>query len=106
MPMTMIVTRNAPDRTRGFLGSCMCEIAPGVYTAPRMSKGVRERVMTVIESWHRLGSEEGYVVTWPDASAPGGQAFHFVGTPTIELWDHDGVFLTRHRHDAGPEVPF
>lgn len=106
MPMTMIVTRNAPERTRGFLSSCMCEIASGVYTSPRMSKAVRERVIAVLESWHRLGSDAGYVVTWPDATSPGGQAFWFIGTPATELWEHDGVFLTRHRHSVDSDVPF
>lgn len=106
MPMTMIVTRNAPDRTRGFLASCMCEIAPGVYTSPRMSKGVRVRVTDVLESWYRLGSSEGYIVTWPDSTAPGGQAFFFLGLPSTELLDHDGVFLARHRQPPEPDVPF
>ena len=35
--MVVIVTRDVADRFRGFLASCMLEIAPGVYTAPRMS---------------------------------------------------------------------
>lgn len=34
MPMTVVVTRDVPDRFRGFLVSVMLEIAPGVYTAP------------------------------------------------------------------------
>ena len=43
MPMCVIVTRDVPSRFRGFLGSCMLEIAPGVYTQPDMSAAVRER---------------------------------------------------------------
>ncbi|MEO0813153.1 MAG: type I-E CRISPR-associated endoribonuclease Cas2e, partial [Myxococcota bacterium] len=38
--MTVIVTRNVPMRFRGFLASCMLEIAPGVYTSPGMNRGV------------------------------------------------------------------
>ena len=106
MPMTLIVTRNAPDRARGFLASCMCEVAPGVYTAPRMTKGVRERVVGVLHSWYRLGSDEGYVVTWPDNAAVGGQAFEFIGSQRVELWDHAGIFLTRRPPADDPEVPF
>ena len=34
MPMCVIVTRDVPARFRGFLASCMLEIAPGVYTQP------------------------------------------------------------------------
>ena len=51
MPMTVVVTNNVPNRFRGFLASCMCEIAPGGYTAPRLTKAVRERVWAVLESW-------------------------------------------------------
>ena len=51
MDMTVVVTRNAPERYRGFLASCMLEIAPGVYTSPRMSDGVRERVWEVCLEW-------------------------------------------------------
>lgn len=47
MPMTMVVTRDVEARYRGFLTSTMLEIAPGVYVAPRLSKGVRERVWAV-----------------------------------------------------------
>ena len=47
--MTVIVTVNVDARYRGFLASAMLEIAPGVYTAPRMTSGIRERV------WGRAG---------------------------------------------------
>ena len=49
MPMCVIVTRDVPSRFRGFLASCMLEIAPGVYTQPDMSASVRERVWTVLK---------------------------------------------------------
>ena len=42
--MTVVVTRNVPGRYRGFLASCMLEVAPGVYTNPGMTRAVRERV--------------------------------------------------------------
>ena len=48
MPMCVIVTRDVPARFRGFLASCMLEIAPGVYTQPDMSASVRERAWTVL----------------------------------------------------------
>ena len=51
MPMCVIVTRDVPARFRGFLASCMLEIAPGVYTQPDMSVSVRERVWTVLSDW-------------------------------------------------------
>jgi CRISPR-associated endoribonuclease Cas2 subtype I-E len=41
MPMTVIVTRDEPARTRGFLASIIPEPAPGLYTAADLTKGVR-----------------------------------------------------------------
>ena len=34
MPLTLVVTRDVADRYRGFLGSVMPEVAPGVYRIP------------------------------------------------------------------------
>jgi CRISPR-associated protein Cas2 len=39
MPMTVVVTRDVEDRYRGFLSSVMLELAPGVYTGPRLGRG-------------------------------------------------------------------
>ena len=50
MPLCIVVTRDVEMRYRGFLGSVMLELAPGVYAGPRMSKGVRERVWDVLSS--------------------------------------------------------
>ena len=95
MPMTVVVTRNVPGRFRGFLASCMCEIAPGIYSSPRMTRAVRERVWVVMEEWFRPGSEESVVMTWRDQDLPGGQAFLVLGVPRKDLQDHHGVFLAR-----------
>ncbi|MEM9553828.1 MAG: type I-E CRISPR-associated endoribonuclease Cas2e [Acidobacteriota bacterium] len=95
MTMTVVVTVNAPGRFRGFLASCMCEIAPGVYTAPRMTKDVRERLWAVLESWWVERSEATLVMTWPDRSIPGGQQVRSLGVPPRELRDHHGVYLAR-----------
>jgi CRISPR-associated protein Cas2 len=95
MPMTVVVTRNVKDRTRGFLGSCMCEIAPGVYVAPRMSKAVRERVWLVLNEWFDGGQDTSIVLTWPEPSQPGGQAVQTLGAGARALFEHDGVVLAR-----------
>lgn len=95
MAMTVVVTRNSPSRVRGFLASCMCEIAPGVYTAPRMTPGVRDRVWGVLESWFDGSPEEGILMTWPDSKRSGGQAVRTLGWPQQDLWEHNGVFLSR-----------
>lgn len=93
--MTVAVTVNAPGRFRGFLASCMCEIAPGVYTAPRMTAAVRERVWAVLEEWWVEKSEVTVLMTWEDRSLPGGQQVRTLGTPPRELRDHHGVFLAK-----------
>ena len=46
--MTVIVTVNVEGRYRGFLASTMLEIAPGVYTSPDMTAGIRERIWEVL----------------------------------------------------------
>ncbi len=95
MAMTIVVTRNVPARFRGFLASCMCEIAPGVYTAPRLNKAVRERVWAVLEDWFRNDGDQSIVMTWRDPKQVGGQQVEMLGLPRHQLSDHDGVFLTR-----------
>ena len=95
MPMTVVVTQNVAPRVRGFLASCMLEIAPGVYTSPRMNRSVRERIWRVCEDWLQDLAEGSIVMTWRAPSLPGGQGVLNLGTPPRELWDHDGVLLAR-----------
>ena len=93
--MTIIVTRNASGRIRGFLASCMAEIAPGVYTAPRMNVRVRERVWTVVGEWFEPQREMAVVMTWPDRSKNCGQSVRSLGVPAVELVEYSGVYLAR-----------
>jgi CRISPR-associated protein Cas2 len=93
--MTVIVTRDVADRFRGFLASCMLEIAPGVYTAPRMNKAVRERVWAVMEEWFNELDGGGIVMTWRDPSMPGGQGILTLGSPRKELFEYNGIYLVR-----------
>lgn len=96
MPMTLAITRSVPDRFRGFLASCMLELAPGIYTAPRMTKGVRERIWRVLLDWAgELEGEAFVLLTWPDAQAPGGQAINTLGARPRNLHDHEGLYLAR-----------
>ncbi len=97
MTMTLVVTRNVPDRFRGFLASVMCEVTLGVYTSPKMSAGVRERVWTVLCEWFAETAEADHaiVMTFPDAKAAGGQAFRTLGVPRVDLQEHDGMVLVR-----------
>ena len=94
--MTLAITRNVPDRFRGFLASVMCEVTPGVYSSPGMTRAVRERVWDVLEAWFDATTpDQAVVMTWPDARAPGGQAFLTLGVPKVDLCEHDGMKLVR-----------
>jgi CRISPR-associated protein Cas2 len=96
MGMTVVITRNVPDRYRGFLASCMLEIAPGVYSSPRMTKAVRERVWMVCCEWAGLlPSDGGIVLTWRDAREPGGQGLRLLGWPKQHFAEYDGTWLVR-----------
>lgn len=93
--MTVAITRNLPDRFDGFLKSCMHEIAPGVYVAPKMNKGVRERLWTVMMKWSEAIPEDGGIVLfWSSKKAPSGLAFNLLGWPKKELKEHEGFWLT------------
>jgi CRISPR-associated protein Cas2 len=94
--MTIVVTRNVPERFRGFLASCMLELAPGVYSSPQMTAAVRERVWAVCCEWAEgIPDDGGVLMTWPDKSSPGGQALLMLGWPRKELTELDGVWLDR-----------
>ena len=81
MPMTVIVTRDVPQRTRGFLASVMPEPAPGVYTSGELSKSVRERIWAMMQDWYGATHEGSIVLIWRDDKAPGG-----LGSPRRSLW--------------------
>lgn len=94
MPMTVVVTRDVAPRFRGFLASVMLEVAPGVYTAPDLSAGVRDRIWNVLSDWHReLGGA--IVLTWRDRKESGGQGLRILGDPPKTLVDQDGLLLVK-----------
>lgn len=105
MPMTVVVTSAVRDRFRGFLASCMCEIAPGVYTSPKMNAAVRERVWSVAESWFDDRHDGSVVMTWPDPKQLGGLAVWSLGAPRTEVARADGVYLARRDVPETPESP-
>ena len=99
--MTVVVTRNVPDRFRGFLASCMLELAPGVYTNPHMTAAVRDRVWSVCCEWAEAVPDDGGVLmTWQDKQAPSGQAVLMLGWPKKELTELNGVWLDRRATDS------
>ena len=91
MSMTVVVTRNAKARTRGFLASTMLELAPGVYTAPRISPAVRDRIWRVVEEWFPDEIDASIIMLWEDNNLPGGQAVRILGSPPIRLVEIDGL---------------
>lgn len=98
MPMTVVVTTSVPLRFRGFLASCMLELAPGVYSHPRMSSGVRERVWTVLSDWWGEGCvNSSILMLWQDTSQSGGQGVLSLGMPSRTLFEHEGVLLSKQK---------
>jgi CRISPR-associated protein Cas2 len=104
MPLTVVITRDVEDRYRGFLGSAMLDLAPGVYAQPRMSAGVRGRVWAVVEGWYaRLGGGS-IVMCWAEPSSAGGLGLLTLGEPPKDVVRHDAVLLVR-RRPATASVP-
>jgi CRISPR-associated protein Cas2 len=95
MPMTLLVTRDVEDRYRGFAASIMLEIAPGVYVAPELSAGVRERLWTVVEGWWSQLRRGSVVLVWREPKKPGGLAIRSLGDPPKEIVDADGILLLK-----------
>lgn len=95
MALVMIVTRDVTDRFRGFLASIMLEVAPCTYVSPSMSKGVRERIWTVLTEWHTAELGGNIVMVWRDSEATGGIGLAHLGTPSKTLMEIDGMWIAR-----------
>lgn len=93
--MTIVVTRDVPGRFRGFLASSMLEIAPGVYVAPRMTRGVRERLWNVLSTWYTELQQGAVVMAWRKPGAPGSVGLAFLGEPPKALVEYEGLVLVR-----------
>ena len=95
--MTVIVTVNVAERFRGFLASAMLEIAPGVYTSPQMTAGIRERIWDVLARWYYELGQGAIVMTWRDPRVVGEQQIRTLGEAPKSIVDADGVYLVK-RH--------
>ena len=82
-------------RYRGFLASCMLEVAPGVYISPKMNDGVRKRIWKVCEQWFNPCDMASVVMTWHAPSLPGGQGLRILGEAPKEIADQEGILLVR-----------
>ncbi len=94
--MTIVVTVNVEARYRGFLASAMLEIAPGVYTAPMMTSGIRNRIWDVLSRWYYELGQGSIVMTWRDPSAVGEQQIRTLGEAPKSIVDADGVHLVKY----------
>ena len=94
--MTVVVTVNVERRYRGFLASAMLEIAPGVYTAPMMTSGIRDRIWDVLSRWYYQLGQGSIVMTWRDPSAVGEQSIRTLGETPKSIVDADGVYLVKY----------
>lgn len=103
MSMTVVVTRNVSARVRGFLASVMLELAPGVYSAPRINPAVRERIWSVLEDWFPNENDASIVLVWEERAMPGGQAVRVLGAPPVQLLELDGLIVARRPVTATPE---
>lgn len=95
MPLCLIVTRDVEARYRGFLGSAMLEIAPGVYAAPRLSAGVRDRIWTVLSDWHSQLNRGSIVMTWAEPASAGQLGLRTLGNPPKDIVVHENNLLIR-----------
>ncbi len=95
--MTVVVTVNVEARYRGYLASAMLEIAPGVYTSPQMTGGIRDRIWEVLSHWYYQLGQGSIVMTWRDTSSVGEQRIRTLGDAPKEIVDADGVYLVKYR---------
>lgn len=95
MPMVVIITRDVEARYRGFLGSAMLELAPGIYAHPRMSAGVRARIWTVLTEWYCNLNAGSILMTWADTGSHGGLGLATLGEVPKDIVAHDAMLLVR-----------
>ncbi|MCM5552382.1 type I-E CRISPR-associated endoribonuclease Cas2e [Pleomorphomonas sp. NRK KF1] len=103
--MTVLVTRDVPDRYRGFLASVMPEVAPGVYVSPELSRAVRERVWTVLSDWWGTMPGGSVVMSWKDKTTTSGLGLEVLGLPPVSLVDLDGLLVVRRDSRQASAVP-
>ena len=92
--MIVAVTRNIPDKFRGFLASCMLEVAPSIYVSPSMTKAVRERVWGVLTKWLSDVSDGSILMVYNDPAEPAGVGVMTLGLPPRHVIDADGIALS------------
>ena len=95
MPMVVVITRDVEARYRGFLGSILLELSPGVYAHPRISAGVRSRMWDVLNTWYQQLGRGSIVMTWSESAANGGLGLKSLGEPPKQVVAHNAMLLVR-----------
>ncbi len=98
MTMTVIITRDVEERYRGFILSCMPEIAPGIYASANLNQGIRERLWFVVSDWHRQAGRGSISMIHEEKTSPSGLHIKSVGEPAKELIDFDGFYVSLKRN--------
>lgn len=102
MALVTIVVRDVADRFHGFLASVMLEVSPNVFVSPRMTTGVRRRTWAVLQGWHGEEPRGSVVMVWRDLAATGGVGLAHLGQPPREIFEIDGMWITRRARTAIP----
>lgn len=95
MALAIVVTRDVPDRYRGFLASAMLEVAPSVYISPRMNPGVRLRVWETLSDWYAAEPRGSVILVWRDLNEVGGIGINTLGETPRKLVEVDGLWLVK-----------
>lgn len=93
--MTVVITRDVESRYRGFIASVMVEVASGVYIAPLLSSGARDRVWEIVSTWHDELQSGSITMIWKDSSRKQGMGLKQLGVPPKDIYDHEGFLLVR-----------
>jgi len=96
--MLVVVTRNVPLRCRGFLASCLLEVAPGTYVSPKVNSAVRERLWNTLNGWWEDNENSGLAMIWNDHTQSSGISINVLGSPPNELVEYDGLFLRKKKY--------
>ncbi len=92
MTLTVVVTRNVPDRLHGFLKSCMVELSAGVYITTFLGKRARDLVWAEIEPF---GNHDcSVVMVSEDQQRTERCQVRSTGTPTRTIAMIDGMLVS------------
>lgn len=90
--MLIIVTRNAPDRLRGYLSSTLLEIESGVYFSPIGSSRVRNQIWEIVQGWAEIDTIA--TMIYHDKNVPHRFSFESIGSPPVKMMNVDGMLLS------------